>query len=186
MTFEQVQHEKDFIQNWLSDLLDAMEAELDQPTLNRLVGACGRGCFLRHAFKREMAVEGKGSLEKLISAMQNNFEVWLAEDGVHIRYGETVERCYCPVAPAGSPRRIALSMHARHAPVHFRDRPRTPGAGGDHRDPAPGRRNLSLCGKGLGSKFRIIGNTIQDNPLGWQDNLENPALHLWITQINGY
>jgi phytoene/squalene synthetase len=34
MTFEQVQHEKDFIQNWLSDLLDAMEAELDQPTLN--------------------------------------------------------------------------------------------------------------------------------------------------------
>jgi hypothetical protein len=99
MTFEQVQHEKDFIQNWLSDLLDAMEAELDQPTLNRLVGACGRGCFLRHAFKREMAVEGKGSLEKLISAMQNNFEVWLAEDGVHIRYGETVERCYCPVAP---------------------------------------------------------------------------------------
>ena len=99
MTIEQLQHENEFLQDWLSDLMDAMEAELDQPTLNRLVGACGRGCFLRHAFKREMAVEGMDSLEKLISAMQNNFEVWQADDGVHIRYGETAARCYCPVAP---------------------------------------------------------------------------------------
>ncbi len=30
-TIEQVQHEKEFIQNWLTDLLDAMEAELGLP-----------------------------------------------------------------------------------------------------------------------------------------------------------
>jgi hypothetical protein len=99
VTLEQLQHEKEFIQNWLSDLLDEMEIELDRPTLVRLYAACGRGCFLRHAFKRELALQGKGSLDKLIAAMQNNFEVWKAEDGVHIRYGETAARCYCPVVP---------------------------------------------------------------------------------------
>jgi hypothetical protein len=98
-TLEQLQQENEFIQNWLSDLLDAMDAELDRPTRERLMEACGRGCFLRHAFKRELAAQGRGSLEKLIAAMQNNFEVWKAEDGVHILYGETAVRCYCPVQP---------------------------------------------------------------------------------------
>jgi hypothetical protein len=104
----QIQQEKAFIEGWLSDLLDTMQTELDEPTRIRLMAGCGRGCFVRHAFKQELAAQGQGSLEKLLSALQNNFEAWQAEDGVHIRYGETSARCYCPVLPgrAGSPNEL--------------------------------------------------------------------------------
>jgi hypothetical protein len=97
-----------FLEGWLTDLLNTMQAELDEPTRIRLMAGCGRGCFLRHAFKLELAARGKGSLEALLAALQDNFEAWQAEDGVHIRYGETSARCYCPVLPerAGTPDEI--------------------------------------------------------------------------------
>jgi hypothetical protein len=98
-TLTQVQQEKAFIEGWLSDLLDAMQVELDEPTRIRLMAGCGRGCFLRHAFKQELAAQGRGSLDQLLIALRNNFEAWQADDGVHIRYGEISARCYCPVLP---------------------------------------------------------------------------------------
>lgn len=100
-----LQREKAFLEGWLTDLLDAMQTELDEPTRIRLMAACGRGCFLRHSFKQELAAQGQGNLENLIAALQNNFEAWQADDGVHIRYGETSAHCYCPVLPerAGAP-----------------------------------------------------------------------------------
>ena len=90
--------EKEFIAHWLTDLLDTMDAELDEKTRVKLIEGCGRGCFLRHSFKQEIARQGKGDLTKLIEAYKNNFEIWQDGSLVHIRYGAISDHCYCPVA----------------------------------------------------------------------------------------
>ncbi len=100
---EQAQHlqqENSFIQNWLSDLIDAMDAQLDRATRIQLIEACGKGCFLRFDFKQDIARRGKGNLENLIEAYRQNFEIWREGNLVHIRYGETSPGCYCPAARA--------------------------------------------------------------------------------------
>jgi len=89
--------EADFVRNWVSDLLSAAEAELPRELQVKLIEGCGRGCFRRHEFKRAIAEQGKGDVEKLIAAYRKNFEVWRDGDTVHIRYGEVTSRCYCPV-----------------------------------------------------------------------------------------
>jgi len=94
----QMQFEKEFVQNWLSDLLETMDAVLDQPTKVKLMEGCGRGCFRRFQFKQDIANQGKGDLQKLIAAYKKNFEVWQEDDLVHIRYGEVSSHCYCPAA----------------------------------------------------------------------------------------
>ncbi|RPI31742.1 MAG: hypothetical protein EHM70_10785 [Chloroflexota bacterium] len=102
--YTRLQQEKEFVQNWLADLLETMEAELDRETLVRLFEGCGRGCFRRFPFKQEIARQGQGSLENLIEAYRQNFEIWREGNLVHIRYGETSPGCYCPAArfrPAG-------------------------------------------------------------------------------------
>jgi len=98
--FLRLQQEKNFIQDWLSDLMDAMESQLDRDTRIRLIEACGKACFLRFDFKQDIARRGKGNLENLIEAYRQNFEIWREEDLVHIRYGETSPGCYCPAARA--------------------------------------------------------------------------------------
>ena len=90
--------EKEFIQNWLSDLMATVETELDEPTRVKLMAGCGVGCFNRHQFKKDIAEKGKGDLDKLIAAYKNNFEVWKEGNSVHIRYGEVSQGCYCPAA----------------------------------------------------------------------------------------
>jgi anaerobic selenocysteine-containing dehydrogenase len=95
--------DKDFIANWLSDLLDGMGGQLDRDAQVKLIESCGRGCFRRHAFKRQIAADGCGSVEKLVDAYNRNFEAWVEDDGVHVRYGEVSKRCYCPVANTRAP-----------------------------------------------------------------------------------
>lgn len=97
-TLEQLQQEKEFIQNWLTDLLSGMDASLDRATRIRVIEACGRGCFNRYDFKQDIARRGQGSLDALIEAYRQNFEIWRDGDQVHIRYGETSPSCYCPAA----------------------------------------------------------------------------------------
>jgi hypothetical protein len=94
----QLQREKEFIQNWLSDLLQTMDAELDRGTQAKLMEGCGRGCFNRYQFKQDIARQGKDNLENLLEAYKKNFEVWREGELVHIRYGEVSNRCYCPAA----------------------------------------------------------------------------------------
>ena len=90
--------DKEFVQNWLADLLDAMDAELDEKTRVKLIEHCGRACFNRFQFKKDIAMQGKGDLQKLIAAYKKNFEIWQDGDLVHIRYGEVSNQCYCPAA----------------------------------------------------------------------------------------
>jgi len=93
-----VKQQKEFIQNWLTDLLNTMDATLDEETKSKLIAGCGRGCFDRHVFKQNIAKQGEGDVDKLVQALKKNFECWREGDKVHVRYGETSSRCYCPAA----------------------------------------------------------------------------------------
>ena len=90
--------EKAFIQDWLADLMNEVDATLDEPTKARLIGGCGRACFERFAFKRAWAEEGRGDVAKLIAALRKNFNVQREGRQVHIRYGLISKGCYCPAA----------------------------------------------------------------------------------------
>lgn len=63
----------------------------------------GHGCYNRVQFKQDIAKAGRGDLEKLIQAYGQIFEIWKNEEGVHIRYGETSKKCYCPAAQIPQP-----------------------------------------------------------------------------------
>ena len=90
--------EQEFVKNWMADLFDSLDAELDEETKVRVMAGCGRGCFRRFQFKQDIARLGSGSVEKLVEAYKKNFEVWRESDKVHIRYGAVGKRCYCPAA----------------------------------------------------------------------------------------
>ena len=89
--------ERDFILNWVNDLMDTMDKVLDEETYIKLIEGCGRGCYNRHQFKKDISIAAQGDLEKLLTAYKKNFEVWKEDDTVHIRYGEKSPGCYCPV-----------------------------------------------------------------------------------------
>jgi len=93
-----LQIQKHFIENWLTDLLNTIDDVVDEETKIKLFEGCGKGCFNRHQFKKDIAITGKDDLDKLIEAYKKNFEIWREEDLVHIRYGEISSGCYCPVA----------------------------------------------------------------------------------------
>ncbi|MFO7446632.1 MAG: hypothetical protein R6W90_09705 [Ignavibacteriaceae bacterium] len=102
--FMQLKGEKEFVEHWLSDLLDSMENVLDKDTIVKVVENCGKACYSRHSFKQDIAAKGKGDLDKLIEAYDQNFEIWREENKVHIRYGETSPGCYCPAAKYRTPK----------------------------------------------------------------------------------
>lgn len=99
-----LEQQKSFIQNWLSDLLESMDKNLDRATQEKLVAGCGVACFNRHQFKKDIAIAGTGSLDKLIEAYKKNFEIWKVDKTVHIRYGEVSGGCYCPAANYREPK----------------------------------------------------------------------------------
>ena len=51
---EGAEAESAFVNNGLDDLFDGIEAEPDDRMKVRLLEACGRGCYQRHAFKQEL------------------------------------------------------------------------------------------------------------------------------------
>jgi len=97
-------NEAQFVRNWVSDLLDTMDEQLPREARVDLIGGCGRGCFRRHEFKRDIAEQGKGDVEKLIAAYKKNFEAWREGETVHVRYGEVSGQCYCPVVKGRAPK----------------------------------------------------------------------------------
>lgn len=101
---QELQSQKQFVENWLSDLLDSMDKNLDRVTQENLVASCGVACFKRHTFKTGIAEAGKGDLNKLIEAYKKNFEIWKNGNEVHIRYGEVSKQCYCPAAYYRAPK----------------------------------------------------------------------------------
>jgi hypothetical protein len=99
-----IQTQKQFVENWLADLLESMDKNLDRATQERIVGNCGKACFNRFQFKKDIAINGEGNLDKLIEAYRKNFEIWKDGNTVHIRYGEVSNGCYCPAANYRTPK----------------------------------------------------------------------------------
>lgn len=99
-----LQSQKEFIGNWLSDLLESMDKCLDRKTQEMIVGNCGKACFNRFQFKKDIAIAGSGDLDKLIESYKKNFEIWKDENTIHIRYGEKSSGCYCPAANYRAPK----------------------------------------------------------------------------------
>jgi hypothetical protein len=89
-----------FIQNWVTDLMEAIDTELNESEKIKLMSGCGRACYRRFQFKQDIAAKGKGSVDELIKAYKTNFEIWREDqDKVHIRYGAVNKNgCYCPAA----------------------------------------------------------------------------------------
>ncbi len=101
---QMLQSQKQFVENWLADLLDSMDKNLDRKTQEKIVANCGIACFNRHQFKKDIAIIGSGNLDKLIESYRKNFEIWKDENTVHIRYGEVSKSCYCPAANYRAPK----------------------------------------------------------------------------------
>ena len=99
-----IQKQKQFVENWLADLLESMDKNLNRKTQEKIVGNCGVVCFNRFQFKKDIAINGSGSLDKLIESYKKNFEIWKDGDIVHIRYGEISKNCYCPAANYRAPK----------------------------------------------------------------------------------
>ncbi len=95
---ESARREGAFVDAWLTDLFDAIEADGDRAAGVRLLEACGRGCYRRHPFKQEIARRGAGSLENLERAYRESFESWIEDGALHIRYGKVSKGCCCPAA----------------------------------------------------------------------------------------
>lgn len=91
----QARAENAFTANWLTDLFEAIDREVDPAVKLRLMQACGRGCFQRHQFKQDIANAGRAGVEPLLAAYRKNFGIEREGDLVHIRYGGG---CYCPAA----------------------------------------------------------------------------------------
>lgn len=119
-----LKHDKEFFANWLADLLSTAGEELDRATRVKLIEGCGRGCYRRHEFKQKIAAAAAGDVDKLIAAYSANFDCWRDDAGdVHVRYGETSKRCYCPVAGSQPPAKddmLCECTKATHATI-FRE-----------------------------------------------------------------
>ncbi len=96
--YNRLKGEKEFVQNWLTDLMSTIDRELDEESKQKLMAGTGKGCFDRHKFKQDIAAQGKGNLDALIDAYKQNFEIWKEGEKIHIRYGKAPKGCFCPAA----------------------------------------------------------------------------------------
>jgi len=113
-----VKREKEFVENWLTDLLNTMGEELDEKTQIKLIEGCGRGCYRRHEFKQNIAKEGKGDLEKLMAAYRKIFgSVRKEGNAVHIRFNSKEHGCFCPVLRERPSKLNSLHCHC-HKGTH--------------------------------------------------------------------
>ncbi len=96
---EQLRYKNEFLNHWLSDLVDTMSEALDEETRIKLMAGCGRGCHRRHQFTQDIVSDGKGDLGRLLEAYKKSFGIRREGDLVHITYGPSPQGgCWCPAA----------------------------------------------------------------------------------------
>ncbi len=112
----QLKGQKEFIENWLTDLLNTMDDKLDEKTAIALIEGCGRGCYRRHQFKKDIAKAGEGNLENLMAAYRKVFGN-VEKDGnvVHIQFNSRQHGCFCPVLRDKPSKLNALHCHCHKA-----------------------------------------------------------------------
>lgn len=89
-----------FAQNWIENLMNNMDAQLDESTRIKLMEACGRACAQRSINEAKAC---QGDLDKFLAKMKE----WLGEENV--RKKENVvfvvySKCLCTLVQAGPPK----------------------------------------------------------------------------------
>jgi predicted hydrocarbon binding protein len=90
--------EREFTERWVTNLMEAMEAQLDDVARTELMESCGRPCARANAVASAKA--SQGDVDKLLSTL----EKWIGEgniqkdgDVVHVVY----PRCFCHLVAQG-------------------------------------------------------------------------------------
>jgi predicted hydrocarbon binding protein len=101
---EQLRSQLRFVMNWVSDLLGAMDKQLDEATYIKLMDACGQACY--HRFKEFITREAKGNMDKLVELygrwVGNPENVRRRKDRVEIEY--KMPACTCAVSYVRPPK----------------------------------------------------------------------------------
>jgi hypothetical protein len=96
---EMIQH-KEFLHEWLSNLMTNMDQHLDEKSKIEVLEECGRACAGKHAKKE--ALRSKGNLDSWLAQMKK----WVGANNVK-KEGNTVHltysKCLCPLVGSLEP-----------------------------------------------------------------------------------
>ena len=98
---KQLDQSKAFASGWTTDLIQAMDAELDDKAIASILTSCGRACAERNS--APLITTYSGDLDGFLAKMH---ELWLEsfehdrEQGTITVVGREMEECPCPVHPA--------------------------------------------------------------------------------------
>ncbi len=99
---QQTNPQQSFREQWVTNLLVNIDAQLDEPARARLMQSNGRACARRGSLTPLTTAAG-GDVDKLVAALGAHLGKENAtRDGatVRLRYS----KCYCPIVAAGPPR----------------------------------------------------------------------------------
>jgi len=106
----------EYVERWISRVMDSMDARLDADTRSELMQACGRGCFTEAFGARSQEPPPAGALDRFLAAYQAAGETEIRREGdtIYYRYGPqegnpyglrlTDGYCMCPVVESGPAR----------------------------------------------------------------------------------
>lgn len=90
--------QKEFTERWVTNLMEAMEAQLDEASRTMLMESCGRACA--RAAPIDSAKECEDDVDKLVSTM----EKWIGKGNVR-KDGDIVQvvypKCFCHLVAKG-------------------------------------------------------------------------------------
>lgn len=92
---------KESTQRWVKNLIDSIDAHLDEETKRRVMESCGRACARGGAVDAAKACQG--DLDKMLSTLKR----WIGEENVR-KDGKVVyvvyDKCLCHLVADGPPR----------------------------------------------------------------------------------
>lgn len=91
-----------FQQQWIANLMENLDAQVDEQARIKLMEACGRACAKRDSLA-PLTKAAAGDLDKLLSALAKHVGQENARrEGsvVHLRY----PKCFCPLVASGPAR----------------------------------------------------------------------------------
>jgi predicted hydrocarbon binding protein len=93
--------QREFIERWVTDLILAMDDQLDEATKTALMESCGQACARRGAI--DSAKKCEGDVDKLLATMER----WIGKGNVQ-RDGDLIHvvypRCFCHLVAKGPER----------------------------------------------------------------------------------
>lgn len=104
-------NQKEFTQRWVKNLIDSMDAHLNEEAKIRVMEACGRACARGGAIRAAKACQG--DLDKMLSTLKRwvgKENVRKDEDVVYVVY----TKCFCHLVADGPPRLADTYCYCSH------------------------------------------------------------------------